>query len=237
MATKERLINAGKIMPIEGNTSSGAKMNKFKNLIAVSAAALSLYSADVLAQDRDRNDWRTERRLGHPVLQEDAEPEQFSLTANAAFFSGIDGIELNHELFGYGVGGKLNLHIGLFTAPVTDLQNMRFGLEVSDSFSAIITGGLYDGFVDNINLAFSGLAYAPNIAGGWYAGTGLSFVDTIDPWGNHSSVAYGNLHAGGRLIFENYGELELEVGGMFNEADSGLYASIGFGFAAPGIEN
>jgi hypothetical protein len=210
-------------------------MNKLKGLIAASAAAISLYSANAGAQER--NDLRSEWRLEHPISNENMEPAQFSLTGTASLFSGINNIELNHDLFGYGVGGKLNLHIGLFTEPVTESQDMRFGLEVSDGFSAIITGGVYDGFVNNINLAFSGMAYAPNIAGGWFAGTGISFVDTIDPWLNHALAAYGNVHVGGRLIFENYGELEIEVGGMFNEEDSGMYALIGFGFAAPSIEN
>ncbi|MFH1065260.1 MAG: hypothetical protein V1734_02015 [Nanoarchaeota archaeon] len=205
-------------------------MNKITGLAA--AAALSLYSANAKA-DNDISEFRLEHRLSHPIAQ-DSEPDLFTLTGVGAVFAGINGIELNHQLVGYGAGGKLNLHIGLDSFDVSEGM-LSLGIELSDMFVANITGGVYDGFVNNINADFSVSMLNPSVGWSAYVGAGLTLVDTIDPWLNHDTAAYANVHAGGRMLFEKFGSLELEVGGVFNGRDSGFYTALGLGVALPDI--
>ncbi|MFA5887347.1 MAG: hypothetical protein WC852_01390 [Candidatus Nanoarchaeia archaeon] len=215
-------------------------MNKLKGLIAASAAALSLYSADAIAQERIETESRIEHRLEHPLAQQQGgEPDFFTLTGEGAFFAGINGIELNHQLVGYGVGGKINLHIGLgskipYFADSND-DRLSLGLELSDMFVANVTGGVYDGFVNNINADLSLSVLDPSVGGSAYLGTGLTLIDTIDPWLNHDMNAYANVHVGGRLLFSEFGSLELEAGLITDGEDNGFYTSLGFGVALPGI--
>ncbi|MDI6738555.1 MAG: hypothetical protein QME12_08670 [Nanoarchaeota archaeon] len=212
-------------------------MSKLTAIVAAGAAALSLYSADAIAQGRE-NDTRSEARLERRyMLTDDGQPELLSFTPSATLYGGIEGIELNHDLIGYGVGGKLNLHIGVFSAELGDPEepsdNMFFGIDISDTFTAIITGGLHDGFVAQHTIGFSGNMLGPDVGGGFFAGAGVAFVKTYDPWLNEEFNVYGNAHAGGKLIFKEWGQLELEAGGLFNSEDAGWYASLAFGVNFP----
>lgn len=207
-------------------------MNKLKGLIAAGAAALSLYSANAIA-DNDEHDFRLEHRLQHPVAQ-GSEQNFFTLTGQGAFFYGINGIDLNHQLVGYGAGGKLNLHLGLDSFDAGE-SRLSLGLELSDMFVANVTGGVYDGFVNNLNADVSLSQLNSSLGWSAYVGTGLTMVDTIDPWLNHDTSAYANVHAGARVLFEKFGSLELEVGGVFNGQDSGFYTALGLGVALPDI--
>ncbi|MEK6863986.1 MAG: hypothetical protein AABX27_01745 [Nanoarchaeota archaeon] len=215
-------------------------MNKLKGLVAAGAAALSLYSANAIAQERIETESRIEHRLEHPLAQQQgAEPDFFTLTGEGAVFAGINGIELNHQLVGYGVGGKINLHIGLDSFELAEANSnagrLYLGLELSDMFVANITGGVYDGFVNNINADFSVSMLNPSVGWSAYLGTGLTLVDTIDPWLNHDMGAYANVHAGGRLLFNKFGILELEAGLIANGEDNGFYTALGLGVALPDI--
>ncbi|MDD4878322.1 MAG: hypothetical protein PHO02_04780 [Candidatus Nanoarchaeia archaeon] len=209
-----------------------------KTLTALLAAASVSLAAQTANADNDIRESRIESRLENPhTYTDDGQPELFSLTPSATLYGGINGIELNHQQIGYGVGGKLNLHIGAFSAELGDAEddsdNMFFGIDVSDSFTAIITGGIYDGFVAQQTIGLSGNVLNSEVGGGFFAGAGISFVGTYDPWLNLDFAAYGNVHAGGRLIFKEWGQLELEAGALFNEDDSGWYTSLAFGVNFP----
>lgn len=206
-----------------------------KTLTALLAAAsVSLAAQTAIADNDTRTDIRLEREYTHI---DDGQPELISFTPSATLYGGIEGIQLNHQLIGYGVGGKLNLHIGAFSAELGDPEepsdNMFFGIDISDTFTAIITGGIYGGFVAQQNIGFSGNMLGPDIGGGFFAGTGVTFVKTYDPWLNEEFSVYGNVHAGGKLIFKEWGQLELEAGGLFNSEDSGWFISLGLGVNIP----
>lgn len=209
-----------------------------KTLTALLAAASVSLAAQTANADNDNREAREDLRLGHrSSYVDDGQPEMLSFTPSATLYGGINGIELNHELIGYGVGGKLNFHIGAFSAELGDAEddfdNMFFGVDISDTFTAIITGGIYGGFVAQQNIGFSGTMLGPDIGGGFFAGTGVAFVKTYDPWLNEEFSVYGNVHAGGKLIFKEWGQLELEAGGLFNSGDSGWYTSLAFGVNFP----
>ncbi len=214
-------------------------MGKFTALVAAGAAAAGLYSSDAGAQERHETDSRVERRLENP-LPESTELNFVTLTPQAGLYVGVEGIELNHELFGYAAGEKLNTHIGLgsFLLGEDDENSteLSLGLGVSTSFMAIITGGVYDGFVAQQNLGFSAMFLEDSVSGGFYAGAGVTFVSTLDHWKNEQFAAYGNMNAGGRLVFCGYGSLELELGGLFNSDDAGFYATLGLGVALPEVK-
>lgn len=213
-------------------------MNKLTGIVAAGAAALGLYSANASAQSHDVDDFRIEHRIENSSSSvDDGQPELVSFTPSATLYGGVEGIELNHQLIGYGAGGKLNIHIGAFSAelgnPEDASDNMFFGVDISDSFTAIITGGIYDGFVCQQDIGLSGNMLGPDVGGGFFAGAGVTFVGTYDPWLNLDFSVYGNVHAGGRLIFKEWGQLELEAGGLFNSGDSGWYTSLAFGVNFP----
>lgn len=204
-------------------------MNKSIPLLA---AAVLMGSASAKADDE--TDFRLEHRqhrLKATAAQND-EPNFFTVTGEGLFIYGINN--LNRQQVGYGAGGKLNLHIGLESFEAGE-SRLSIGLELSEMFAANLTGGVYDGFVNNINADVSFSMLGPEIGWSSYAGTGLTLVDTIDPWLNHDTAAYANMHAGARLLFCTYGSLELEVGAVFNGEDSGLYAGAGLGVALPDI--
>lgn len=208
-----------------------------KTLTALLTAASVCLAANANA-DNDIRETREDMRLEHRCSYvEDGQPELVSLTPSATLYGDIEGIELNHRLIGYGVGGKLNVHVGAFSAEIGDPEepadNMFFGIDLSNTFTAIITGGIYDGFVVQNSIGLSGNMLGSDVGGGFFAGTGVTFVDTYDPWLNEEFSVYGNVHAGGKLIFKEWGQLELEAGGLFNSEDSGWYTSLAFGVNFP----
>ncbi|MBU2639043.1 MAG: hypothetical protein KJ955_08780 [Nanoarchaeota archaeon] len=213
-------------------------MIKLQEIVAV-AAAVGMYSSDAIAQERHESESRIEHRLENP-LPENTELTFVSLTPQAAIYLGVENVELNHALFGYAAGEKLNAHIGLGSLLLDeDDENsteLSLGLGLSTSFAAIVTGGVYDGFVAQQNLGFSAMFLGnDSVSGGFYAGTGVTFVSTLDPWKNQSMGVYGNLNAGARLIFCGYGALELETGGLFSAEDNGWYLGLGIGVALPEV--
>ncbi|HII15637.1 MAG TPA: hypothetical protein HA362_04960 [Nanoarchaeota archaeon] len=219
-------------------------MNKLTGFAAATAAVIgvSAFDANAATDMTDTRLDRRDRRLEHPITEQlDCEPELFTFEAVGAFFAGINNVELNRQPVGGGVGAKLNLHLGLASFPLDRQEpdamanRLYLGLELSDMFVANLTGGVYDGFVEQINAGLSLSVLSPAVGGTVYIGTGIAFVQTLDPWLNEEMAAYANAHVGGRLLFEKFGSLELEVGGVFNGEDSGFYAEVGFGVALPDI--